>query len=312
MAILFALTVLLASFMAFWVLLGILNHAGHTHKSLRERLVSRMTAIMFRLGKTRMARMAKTIEPLFETGSACARFCGQRGLEMTPQAGCVMILLLAGASMVVCTIIAQSWLGLVVGCIGSCVAIVTLGSSLKHARRRAIEREMPRVFRSLAASLAAGRTLPQALACLGKNRELSSQAYSRAALTMACGYSATDALAQLAQELDTPGGELLVNALLVSHRTGSPLMGLFQRAALIVEREGDFERLLRVKTAQVKLSVRVVCLLPAVMVGLLVLISPDFRAGLATSAGRASLALAVMLDLLAIAIIRRLLASVIR
>ena len=82
-------------------------------------------------------------------------------------------------------------------------------------------------------------------------------------------------------------------------------------SARLAERQGEFERLLAVKTAQVRLSVKIVCLLPAVMVCLLAVISPDFQSGLLTPAGMGCLFLASVLDALALAIIRRLVRSVI-
>ena len=82
-----------------------------------------------------------------------------------------------------------------------------------------------------------------------------------------------------------PGIGLLVTALVIAQRTGSPLRGLFQSSAQLVERQGEYERMLAVKTAQVRLSVRIVCLLPVLLVCVLSLISPDFQHGLATVPG---------------------------
>lgn len=311
MALMSSVGLAIAACACAWLLLGFACDPGALRDAARERLRLRFLGWARKLGLSRAAQFLSDIEPLSEVGTAFARRLARSGFNVGTSVGCVLV---AGISLVIvvaCGFLARSWLGFPVGAIGACTFIALRGSSLRRTRRQALEREMPRVFRSLAGSMAAGRTLPQALACLGNNQDLTSRAYGRAALAMACGYSASDALTQLARELDTSGGELLVSALLVSHRTGSPLMSLFQRAALIVEREDELERLLSVKTAQVRLSIRVVCVLPAVLVGILVLISPDFRMGLATPVGRTSLALAVVLDLLAIFIVRRLLASVI-
>ncbi|HQE70602.1 MAG TPA: type II secretion system protein, partial [Atopobiaceae bacterium] len=59
-------------------------------------------------------------------------------------------------------------------------------------------------------------------------------------------------------------------------------------------------------TAQVRLSVRVVCLLPVVLVGLLLIISPDFQKGVAPPAGLISLGLACCMDVAAVLIVRHL------
>ena len=73
-----------------------------------------------------------------------------------------------------------------------------------------------------------------------------------------------------------------------------------------MEQQGELRRELSAKTAQVRLSVQVVCTLPVAIVSLLAFISPDFRAGMATEAGTLSLLLAGALDAVAILIIRRL------
>ena len=116
---------------------------------------------------------------------------------------------------------------------------------------------------------------------------------------------------ELAEELDVPGARLLATALVISHRTGSPLRDLLLRSARIAERQGEFERMLVVKTAQVRLSVRIVCLLPVAMVGLLTLMSPDFQQGLLTPSGVGCVCAAMMLDALALFLIRRMMAGVV-
>ena len=118
-------------------------------------------------------------------------------------------------------------------------------------------------------------------------------------------------MVELGRELDAPGVGLLTTALVIAQRTGSPLRGLFQSSAQLVERQGEDERMLAVKTAQVRLSVRIVCLLPLMLVLLLSMISVDFQQGLATPAGTASILLAACMDGCALLIIRRLMRGVI-
>jgi tight adherence protein B len=118
-------------------------------------------------------------------------------------------------------------------------------------------------------------------------------------------------LIAILQETQEAYGYLPMDAMeLISQRTGSPLMALFQRSAVLVERQGEFERLLSVKTAQVRLSARIVCLLPAVMVAGLSLISHDFQHGLLTPVGMGSVLVAALMDGVALLIIRRLMEGV--
>jgi pilus assembly protein CpaF len=78
----------------------------------------------------------------------------------------------------------------------------------------------------------------------------------------------------------------------------------------LVERQGEFERELEVKTAQVRLSARIVCSLPFLMVALLAVISPDFQRGLLSPVGLGSVAVAAALDSFAVLVIRRLMRAV--
>ena len=73
----------------------------------------------------------------------------------------------------------------------------------------------------------------------------------------------------------------------------------------MIERQSEFERMLAVKTAQVRLSVRVVSAIPALLVVGLSALSVDFRNGIMTPAGTFSLVVATILDVLAMAIIKR-------
>ncbi|EUB30598.1 type II secretion system F family protein [Olsenella uli] len=194
----------------------------------------------------------------------------------------------------------------------SFVAMPIASAALESRRRRAIEREMPAVFRTLAMAMGSGETLSQAVDYLAAHGggEVA-KAFTRTSLRMHCGYPARESLDLLARELDAPGVGLLVTALLISQRTGSPLRSLFRRSARLVERQGEFERMLGVKTAQVRLSVRVVSGLPVIMIALLSLISSDFQRGLSTPVGAACILVAALMDGAAILIIRRLMRGVV-
>ena len=183
--------------------------------------------------------------------------------------------------------------------------------SRRQRTRREVAASMPGVYRTLSVALASGQTLAQAVSYVGSHeRGPVSEAFARMSLRLRCGASTEEAVALLARELDAPGAELLATALVISHRTGSPLRDLLMRSASLAERQGEFERMLGVKTAQVRLSVRIVCLLPAAMLAILALVSPDFQAGLLTPAGVGCVSVAALLDALALLIIRRLMAGV--
>lgn len=245
----------------------------------------------------------------------CARWAASRtgvagaGLD-EGEAASALVLAAVGAG-ILASALFGSWLMLPV-CVAGLLAGVPLAASRRaEALRREAAKAMPAVFRTLAVAIGAGMTLVQAAEYAGAHvGGAVGEAFARLGLRLRCGMSTEEALAALSRELEAPGAGLLSTALVISHRTGSPLRGLFQRSAVLVERQGEFERLLAVKTAQVRMSVRVVCLLPAVMVCLLAAISPDFQEGLCTPAGTGCVLVAAALDATAVAIIRRLVGKV--
>ena len=72
------------------------------------------------------------------------------------------------------------------------------------------------------------------------------------------------------------------------------------------ERHWALMRQLEVKTAQVRMSARLVAGMPVFMVGFLSLASSDFRAGVFTPSGLGSLAVALFLNMFAWSIIRKI------
>lgn len=208
-------------------------------------------------------------------------------------------------------LLSSSVLGLVVGVVAFPLAVSLRAASLERSRAARLMGEMPDVLRSLATALGAGSTLSQAVEYVATHeRGAIATEFERAALSLRCGDSVREALGGIERRLDVPGVELMTCALLISQRTGSPLMGLFSRSAELVEEQVALKGLLATKTAQVRLSVRIVCAMPVVMVVLLSLISPEFRAGVTSARGGVCVAVAALLDLVAVLIVRRLMRGV--
>ena len=234
------------------------------------------------------------------------------GLVLDEGQACVLLLLGMGCCGVVAAALMASAVAGVATLVLAGLLVVLRERRARVMRSRELVQEMPAVFRTLSVAMGSGQTLAQAVEYVGSHeRGPAAPAFTRLSLRLRCGMGVEEALDRLSDELDAPGVDLLSTALVIAHRTGSPLRDLLVRSARLVERQGEFQRLLAVKTAQVRLSVRIVCALPVVMVIVLALISPDFQRGLLTPAGAASLALAMALDATALLIIRRLMKGVI-
>ena len=190
-------------------------------------------------------------------------------------------------------------------------AVPLMAGELDHRRKAAITDAIPDLLRSLALSLGSGMTLSKAIGYVGERTEgEAGQAFRRASLEEACGMSVSEALEGLESSLDAPGMGLLSCALVVSQRTGAPLDGLLNRSAALVEEQAELAQSLSTKTAQARLSSRVVMLLPVFLILLLSLIMPDYRAGLASPLGIVCLLIAAALDVCAFLVIKRITAEV--
>ncbi|MDO4536749.1 MAG: type II secretion system F family protein [Coriobacteriales bacterium] len=222
-----------------------------------------------------------------------------------------LLLLGAAACCVLGAILVRTVAGAFVVFLLELIALRLRVSARAQRDKRALSQEMPQILRTLASALASGNTLVQALDYVGLHEQgLAKEAFVRTSLRLRCGTSMEEALRLLEEELDAPGVGLMATALAISQRTGSPLRELLQQSAHLVEQQGEFDRLLMVRTAQVRLSVRVVCSLPPLMVLLLSLLSTDFRAGLMSAPGLACLVLATLMDALALLAIRHIMAGV--
>ena len=291
------------------VLFACPGHSG-SHKTVSRvlRRTSRLlSGLVSALSRTSAAEAVSRSKSASVAADSLRSWFQGRGIHLTNAESAAVLILLSGASALLGALLAASPLGAAVGFAAFMLGTGAFASKRRRAHEQALSSEMPAVFRSLAVSLGSGLTLSQAIAYVGSREDsVAAPAFAHCSLRLMCGDPYEEVLLDLSRELNTSGAGLLASALAISHRTGSPLHGLFMRSAGLVERAGELERLLVVKTAQVRLSVRVVCLLPALLVAILLMISPDYQAGISTPAGMVSLALAVCMDLAAVLIVRSL------
>lgn len=230
-----------------------------------------------------------------------------RSYGLSGEQVCVLLMCVSLLASFICWWFFVTPLGFLI-CLSACVMAVPLvANAIKTKEAQRLAQEMPHVFRTLAMALSSGMTLSQAIEYVGsKGDSTIESAFARSTLRLRSGQSIAESLKTLGSEIDAPGMQLISTALLIAQRTGSPLKSLFEQSASLVERQGEFERLLAVKTAQVRLSIRMVCILPILLLCGLSLMSPDFRAGLTTFGGVVSVVVAIAMDAIALAVLRKL------
>lgn len=251
-----------------------------------------------------MARLGN-LAPLVGPSERLRAALAARGASLTRR-GCVAFsaVSLAGLALALAAA-ARSALGAAAGAaLWLSWAALAVG---RHERGRADEaaRQMPEVLRSIAASLGAGKSLPQAIEHVGMSvgEPLGSE-FLRASFEIKGGMPVEEAVASLCGRNGAPGMALLGTALQISQRTGSSLDELLSRTARMAQGSVALRRELEVKTSQARLSAKVVSLMPLLLVGALAAMSPEYREGLAQPAGRACLCAAALLDLAALAAVR--------
>ena len=211
----------------------------------------------------------------------------------------ILVLVASCASGALGIVISSSVLGSALSLLPA-VSLCAIGRSHARGRARELETAMPEAFGSLAISLGTGYSLPQAMRFVGaRSREPVRSEFMRVSFAVDCGESAPQALDAMLGRLRAPGLELVVLALKVSQRTGAPLGELLSEAADLCRERLELKRALDVKTSQARMSARMVAVMPVAMIGLLALLSSDFRSGLVTPVGAVSIAVALVLNALA-------------
>lgn len=204
-------------------------------------------------------------------------------------------------------VVSLSPLGAGIGSVAPPVVLTLLSVRRRKNEARELEQAMPEAFGSLAVSLGSGHSLPQAMRYVGAHsREPIKSEFMRVSFAISCGVPAHEALDAMLTRLRAPGLELVVLALKVSQRTGAPLKDLLAEAAAMVGDRIELRRRLDVKTSQARMSARMVAAMPIALSAALSLLSSDFRTGLATVAGAASLGIALTLNVVAWMFIRKI------
>ncbi len=172
---------------------------------------------------------------------------------------------LAAGVLLACVLclVATSAVGVPIAAIVLAVGVPIWDGTRQRREARVLAQEMPGVFRTLAMAMGSGETLAQAIDYLGSHETGPAGRPFARLLRMRCGDSAGEALAGLSEGLHAPG-------------VGLPFPRCSSRSARAVRsspssamprsssrKRGEFERMLEVRTAQVRLSVRIVCGLPS-------------------------------------------------
>lgn len=188
--------------------------------------------------------------------------------------------------------------------------LLTIAGHAHDKRREAVREAVPEALESMAACLGTGYTLLQTFDQVSKEVPGPlGETFARSAHVLEVGGSAERALEELREGSQASELAFVAVALDVQHQTGGAMRQVIEAASDTVKGELALKRSLRVQTAQAKLSARIVVIMPFLLVAAFSLASPGFLAPFFSSAfGYALLAVAIVMQVLGIVLVRRALA----
>jgi tight adherence protein B len=221
-----------------------------------------------------------------------------------------MVLLVAALAMLAVTtmIVLVSrppiWLGLVFYVAAAAAAVWESEfylNFLEGRRQAKFVAQLDTVLRMLASALQAGLGLQQAVVLMSHDLEEPARyEFQRLVGRTNIGFSILDTFDELADRM--PSGEMTMAAqvIRIHAQTGGDLAGLLHHVADTVRARRTLQRKLQMLTSEQRLSAWVILALPILLGSFIVLVQPQMgHALIFTTIGRASLAIAVGLELTA-------------
>lgn len=250
---------------------------------------------------------ALRVKPFASLADEAVGLCSSRGAatEREPIAS-VLIVAIFAVSLVV-GVATASPVGLIASAACFVAVLLALAGSARDKRDDAVREAVPGALESMAACFGSGFTLQQTFnQVAAETPGPLGETFARSAHVLEMGGSAERALSELREGAHASELAFVAVALDVQHQSGGAMRQVLDAAADSVKGELSLRRTLRVRTAQAKLSARVVVVMPFVLIAAFSLASPDFLMPFFSSAfGYALLALALIMQFAGIVLVRR-------
>lgn len=185
-----------------------------------------------------------------------------------------------------------------------------LGKAHERKRVEELQKGMPEVLRLLCIALESGSSLVMALRDAADNCDdpLAGE-LKRTVWDLEAGQGFDEALENLRAR--TGGSEFayLAVAMEIQHQSGGSLTNILENVSTLLQQSAELKEELRTKTAQGRLSSRIVALVPFVLLGILSIFSPGYLVEfLSSPLGICLFALAMLLEVAGVLLVRRALA----
>ena len=268
--------------------------------------------LRLKTGVPALRPLAHRLLKLAAVNGACEtaiQYAQAHDLDTAKEAILSLVLAAAFAVAVAASLIGYS---IVFGLAAACVTLIGANIFIHNKMEKmslGMREEIPEAMRAMETCFRSGLSLPQTLAQTAKECAGSlGKIFGIAARRLDMGATPAEALSVMRGNAQVPELAFVAVALDVQHQSGGSIAPVLEAAPESVASELDLLRSLRVQTAQAKLSAGIVTVMPFILVALFSLMSPDFLAPFFQSLiGMALLALALIMQLSGVLIVRRML-----
>jgi tight adherence protein B len=216
-----------------------------------------------------------------------AGILGRAGVDRTPGAFVLLVLLVSFAVFVLFAIASSATLGFVLALAVPVLALAALNMRARQ-RARAFEEQLPEILDSLSASLRAGHGFDYALQTMTDEvADPAATEFRRVLAEVHLGRPMDAALRELGERVRSEDLLFVLDAIMVQRQVGGSLAALFELVSETVRSRESFRRKLRAITGMARMSATVLTLLPLIAAIGLTLVNHQYEAPLfTTSAGR--------------------------
>ena len=146
-------------------------------------------------------------------------------------------------------------------------------------RLRAFENQLPDLLITIAASLKAGHSFKQGLqAVVDEGHPPANEEFRRVLTETSLGRPMDDALAEMAERMDSKNFEFAITAVTIQRQVGGSLATLFDMVADTVRQRQQFARKISALTAMGRMSAYTLCGIPFFLLVTITLVNRELHA----------------------------------
>lgn len=177
----------------------------------------------------------------------------------------------------------------------------------RRAQQRRFEELLGETMPLIATNLRSGSSIAQAIAPVAANMpEPLRSEFARFSLDVRSGTPVPEALDDMADRTGSDDLRLFSTAVAVSQQTGGSLSEITERVGETIRARVELRRFIRAKTSLNRIESAIISIVPVVMLFALAALSPYHRAFYLSPTGALVLALAAALDLVGLAVMRKM------